>query len=220
MIDTTEPRHTKPSGEMTERMLLTVASELAPQFEWISQKRFQYDPSNKRRFYKVDCVSLDAKVVIEYEGPNHYCDVWKSQRDDQRQKFFVSQGFKFLRWPYFCQLTKAVVLHFFGRFDECAYLNCISAVYGVEDEKRILACGFHTTRNTPSNYTYLGINRFIEELSALPVVVKTQVAESLRRYCRDEKDPDLVLGQDHRLHDLIKFEGLHNDRQAFYARKP
>ena len=207
-----------PTGEMNEKALVDVASLLSPQAEWISQKRFYYDPSNKRRFYKVDCVSLDAKIVIEYEGPNHYCDVWKSQRDDERRAFFESQNFTFLRWPYFCQLTKTVAEHFFGNHKEAAYFECISSVYGVNDETQILACGFHATKNTPSNFTYLGINRFLEELAELPIVVKTQVAECLRRYCRDEKDANLVIGKDDRLHELLKFKGLSRDLEAFYQR--
>lgn len=209
-----------PTGEMSENTLIDVASLLRPEFGWISQKRFHYDPSNKRRFYKVDCVALEAKVVIEYEGPNHYCDVWKSQRDDKRLLFFKSQGFTFLRWPYFCQLTRDVATYFFGDYKEDAYLECIASVYGVKSDNNILACGFHTTENTPSNYTYLGVNRFITELSELPIVVKTQVAESLRRYCRDAKDLDLVIGKDPRIHKLLEFEGLHKDLQAFYKRSP
>lgn len=209
-----------PTGEMSEKALIEVASVLLPSFEWISQKRFYYDPSNKRRFYKVDCVTLDARIVFEYEGPNHYCDVWKSQRDDERLLFFESQGFTFLRWPYFCQLSRDVANHFFGDYDEDAYLECLVRVYGVESEKHILASGFHTTENTPSNYTHLGVNRFIAELSELPIVVKSQVAESLRRYCRDTEDANLVVGIDPRVRALLDFEGSAGDLTAFYTRDP
>ena len=207
-----------PTGEMNERALVEVASLLSPEADWISQKRFYYDATNKKRFYRVDCVALDAKIVIEYEGPNHYCDVWKNQRDDHRRSFFESEGFTFHRWPYFCQLTRSVAAHFFGHHQEDAYFRCISNVYGVENESEILACGFHNTKNTPSNFTYLGTDRFLTELSELPIVVKTQVAESLRRYCRDEQDTNLVIGKDQRVHELLEFRGLTSDIEAFYAR--
>jgi hypothetical protein len=209
-----------PKGEMNEAVLVDVASILMPDFHWESQKRFNYDPSNRRKYYQADCVSIDAKVVIEYEGPNHYCDVWKNRRDNERLSFFEFQGFTFLRWPYYCQLTRALAKHFFGECDDNAYLNCISHVYGVDHAERILACGFHNTRNTPSNYTYLGIERFLAELSEFPVVVKTQVAESLRRYCRAEHCVEIVIGKDRRLLDLLKFEGSPQDLKAFYHRQP
>lgn len=208
----------KPKGEMNEKALIDVAALLMPEFEWISQKRFYYDPNNKRRFFKVDCVSMNARIVIEYEGPNHYTDVWRNQRDNKRLKYFEGLGFRFLRWPYYCQLTQAVASHFFGNHDYAAYLTCISNIYGTDSEDQILACGFHTTKNTPSNFTYLGVDRFIAELSELPIVVKSQVAETLRRYCRDEDNSNMVIGEDERLHDLLKFYGVPLDLRAFYSR--
>tara|TARA_A100001037_G_scaffold281369_1_gene284992 strand:- start:559 stop:1203 length:645 start_codon:yes stop_codon:yes gene_type:complete len=207
-----------PSGEMSEKALISVASKISSGGNWTAQKRFYYDPKNKRKFYKVDCVSLDLKTVIEYEGPNHYCDVWKHRRDESRKLFFEEKGFSFYRWPYFCQLTRSVADFFFGPHDFETYISCISDVYGVRSEKSILACGFHTTLNTPSNFTFLGIERFLEELAELPVVVKTQVAESLRLYCRDVEDTDLVIGRDPRLLELLNFEGSGEDLKAFYSR--
>ncbi len=205
-------------GEMSEKSLISVASKISNSGNWKTQKRFYYEPKNKRKFYKVDCVSLELKTVIEYEGPQHYCDVWRHQRDDDRKKYFEENGFKFLRWPYYCQLTQSVADFYFGPHESKTYINCISDIYGVGSEQSILACGFHTTLNTPSNYTYLGIERFLEELSQLPIVVKTQVAESLRLYCRDVQDPRLVVGRDPRLLDLLNFEGSENDLKAFYSR--
>ena len=208
-----------PKGEMSERELISAASLLAPDSQWISQKRFYYDSLNKRRFYKVDCVSLATKIVIEYDGPKHYTDVWKNQRDNDRRSFFEQQGFTFFRWPYYCQLTKAVADYFFGEHEDEKYQQCISQIYGVKSEELILACGFHTTKNTPSNFTYLGVDRFISELSLLPLIVKAQVAESLRRYCRDEGSQNLVIGQDPRMHKLLEFQGSRTDLCAFYKRQ-
>ena len=41
----------KPTGEMTEKNLLITAKIFWPNGEWGSQKRFAYDPSNKRKYY-------------------------------------------------------------------------------------------------------------------------------------------------------------------------
>ena len=70
----------QPTGEMTEMNLLVVARIFWPHGAWESQKRFYYDPDNRRKFYKVDCYSDTMKIIWEYEGPDHYEDVWKLKR--------------------------------------------------------------------------------------------------------------------------------------------
>ena len=104
----------QPTGEMTEMNLLVVARIFWPNGAWESQQRFYYDPDNRRKFYKVDCCSDTMKIIWEYEGPDHYEDVWKLKRDSERQSFFEDAGYQFLRWPYYLQLTKDVAIHFFG----------------------------------------------------------------------------------------------------------
>lgn len=210
---------TKPTGEMSEKNLVKVASILRPDNKWESQQRFYYDKSNKRRYYKVDCISYDGKIVIEYEGPNHYIDVWKSLRDDARKKFFISAGYTFFRWPYYLQLTRSVAEYYFGPIDEKLYLEAIRSTYGVSSEGSILACGFHSTKNTPSNFTYLGVERFLHELNELPEIVGLQVSESLRRYSRDVGDSNLVLGTDERVHNLIAKIDTSKHVSGFYERQ-
>jgi len=210
---------TKPTGEMSEKNLVKVASILRPTNKWESQQRFYYDKSNKRRYYKVDCISYDGKIVIEYEGPNHYIDVWKSLRDDARKQYFISAGYTFFRWPYYLQLTKSVAEHYFGPIDDQLYSDAIQETYGVSSEDSILACGFHSTKNTPSNYTYLGVERFLRELNELPEIVCEQVSESLRRYSRDVGDKNLVLGTDERVQALISEIDTRKHVSGFYERK-
>jgi len=210
---------TKPTGEMSEKNLVKVASILRPDNKWDSQQRFYYDKSNKRRYYQVDCISYDGKIVIEYEGPSHYIDVWKSLRDDARKKFFIAAGYTFFRWPYYLQLTRSVAEHYFGPIDEKLYSDAIRSTYGVASEGSILACGFHTTKNTPSNFTYLGVERFLRELNELPEIVGKQVSESLRRYSRDVGDSNLVLGTDERVHALISKVDTSKHVSGFYERK-
>ena len=62
----------------------------------------------------VDCYSDKMKIIWEYEGPDHYENVWKLKRDEERAEYFTNLGYKFLRWPYWLQLTKDVAKHYFG----------------------------------------------------------------------------------------------------------
>jgi hypothetical protein len=71
----------KPIEEMMETNLLKTLQIFWPHGNWGSQKRFYYDPNNKRRFYKVGCYSENMKMIWEYDDPDHYEDVWKIKRD-------------------------------------------------------------------------------------------------------------------------------------------
>ena len=103
----------KPIGEMNEKNLLETLKIFIPSKDWQTQTRFKYDPDNKRKFYQVDAVSVQKKIVWEYEGPDHYENVWKLKRDNERKIFFENKGFIFYRWPYFVQLTKDVAKYYF-----------------------------------------------------------------------------------------------------------
>jgi len=200
---------TKPLGEMNEGKLQTVAKLFWPNDEWITQKRFNYDNTNKRRFYKVDLYSESRKIVWEYEGPNHYSDVWKLAKDEKRREYFENRGMAFLRWPYFVQLTRDVARHFFKEdYTERKYLKAIKLVYGVSSEPKILAPGFHTTLHTPANFVAWGERRFLEELNEFPTSLKHQVVHSLKLYIRDPDvaDPYLVITESEAMKKLMKMK--------------
>ncbi len=40
----------KKLGEVTEKSLIDILNIFIPDGEWMTQKRFYYDPNNKRRF--------------------------------------------------------------------------------------------------------------------------------------------------------------------------
>ena len=64
-------------GQMTEKNLRLVAEISWPDYIWDSQREFKYDPTNKRKYYKIDCLSETRNVVWEYEGPDYYSNAWK-----------------------------------------------------------------------------------------------------------------------------------------------
>ena len=51
-----------PKGEMTEKNLFKTAKIFWPKGEWETQVRYYYDPSNRRKFYLVDCCSKKKKI--------------------------------------------------------------------------------------------------------------------------------------------------------------
>jgi hypothetical protein len=212
-------KSSSPSGEMTEQNLLAVCRIFWPNHEWESQKRFYYDPGNRRKYYKVDCCSPTLNLVWEYEGPDHYEDVWKLKRDEERAAFFQNSGFSFLRWPYYLQLTHDVARHFFGNaYSEKKYLQAIGDVYGVTDSKLVLSPGFHKTQNTPANFVSRGVTRFFSELAELPDSVKAQVTETLRRYIAAVDDKYLIVGEAPAFEELLNYPMGENCSDVYFKR--
>lgn len=209
----------KPTGEMTEKNLLITAKIFWPNGEWGSQKRFAYDPKNKRKYYMVDCYSDKMKIIWEYEGPDHYENVWKLKRDEERAEYFKNLGYKFLRWPYWLQLTKDVAKHYFGNdFSEKKYLKAIKEVYKVDKPEFVLSPGLHESKNTPANYVANGVRRFMKELNELPISAKAQLAEGLRRYIDDVGDKYLVIGEQKSFKELLELPITKDDLKIYYYR--
>ncbi|MAI76048.1 MAG: hypothetical protein CMM90_02545 [Rickettsiales bacterium] len=210
----------KPMGEMTEKNLLKTVSIFWPEGNWQAQVRFNYDPCNKRKYYLVDCCSVEKKIVFEYEGPDHYENVWKLRRDEQRAEYFTQKGYSFLRWPYYCQLTKDVAKHFFKEsFNENKYTDAIKTVYKVTEEQYVLSPGIHTSKNTPANYVARGVSRFFDELNSFPRSVKAQVAETLRRYIQGVDDPYLIVGEGDVFQTLLKTPISKKELDVYFHRK-
>ena len=210
----------KPMGEMTEKNLLKTVSIFWPEGNWQAQVRFNYDPCNKRKYYLVDCCSVEKKIVFEYEGPDHYENVWKLRRDEQRAEYFFQKGYSFLRWPYYCQLTKDVAKHFFKEsFNENKYTDAIKTVYRVTEEQYVLSPGIHTSKNTPANYVARGVSRFFDELNSFPRSVKAQVAETLRRYIQGVDDPYLIVGEGDVFQSLLKTPISKKELDVYFHRK-
>jgi len=195
----------QPKGEMSEKNLLEILKIFIPAKDWTTQKRFKYDPDNKRKFYQVDAVSILKNIIWEYEGPDHYENVWKLKRDNERKLFFENQGFIFFRWPYFVQLTKDVAKHYFkDNYSDRKYKKAIQLVYGSNKEEHILAPGFHTTKNTPANFVPKGTRRFLKELETLPKSLKHQVIHSIKLYIKEVDDPYLIIGEGLQYKNILK----------------
>lgn len=219
-MDDNIKKNTTPNGEMTEKNLFKILAIFWPDGEWLSQKRFYYEPQNKRKFYSVDCCSTLKKIVFEYEGPAHYENVWKLKRDEEREEYFLKLGYTFLRWPYYCQLTKDVAKYFFKEsYSEKKYLTAINLVYGVNEEKYILSPGLHTSKNTPANFVSRGVKRYFDELNTFPPSLKAQVAECLRRYIKEIDDDYLVIGEGKEFQELLKTPISNKELDIYFHRK-
>ena len=206
-------------SEMSEDKLLLLCKIFYPENKWGSKKWYKYDINNGRKRYEPDVHSDDKKLIFEYEGPKHYGDVWKIQKDNERKKWFQQKGYNFHRWPYYCQLTKDVAKYFFkDAFTEKKYIRALKDIYDSDEEKNILAPGFHVTPHIPANFSHAGSNRFFEELDALPYSLKIQVINSLKLYIK-AYDSHLVIPDTQDYNSLLKTNCPSKYLNYFYRRK-
>ena len=137
----------QPIGEMNEANLLVASEIFWPTGDWLTQKRFYYDETNKIKFYKVDAYSNLKNTVWEYEGPNHYNDVWKIRRDEERKSYFLENGFTFIRWPYYLQLTEDVAKFIFKSDFTSDKYHRYKVIYGASFQMGVLASHTHLQKH-------------------------------------------------------------------------
>ena len=129
-------------------------------------------------------------------------------------------GFTFLRWPYYLQLTEDVARFTFGDdFTSEKYSDAIETVYGATSQGGVLSPGLHTSKNTPANFVGQGVKRFFRELDQYPSSVRAQIAEGLKRYIRDVGDPGLVVGDDPEFQNLLSTVISEHELKVFFSRE-
>jgi len=79
--------------------------------EWIHDESIKGSGHRIRPDYR--CVSL--KLIIEFDGVQHYQKPERIKADYENQAFYESLGYKVVRIPYFIQLSNDVVKQMFGR---------------------------------------------------------------------------------------------------------
>lgn len=70
-------------------------------------------PGLARRF-KPDYRSERHRVIVEFDGDEHYRSVRKILGDVEREAVFAEAGYRVVCVPYFVQLTRPVITDLFG----------------------------------------------------------------------------------------------------------
>jgi hypothetical protein len=134
-----------------EEYLKVIFPEI-PTKEWIHDKTIE--GSNRRSRPDYRCESL--KLIIEFDGVQHYQQPDRIRRDYENQRFYEELGYKVVRIPYFIQLSNKVVKSMFGRdIDEPLFDESIPSL-GVKG------------RNTPAYCCPEGIKRMAREFNSYP----------------------------------------------------
>ena len=185
------------NGEMSESNAKTLLEIMFPKEEIKTQERFYYESTSRRKFFKVDYFIPGKGIVLEWDGPAHYTDIWRIKRDEIRDDFFENEGIKVIRLPYWLQMQKGVPDFIFSKtLTAEEELDIAGKIYGVSDIGKIQYSGLYKSRHTPANYIEKGRDRFKKELRYFPKIVLKSVQITLKAYISRVNDIECVLSTD------------------------
>ena len=115
--------------------------------------------SRKRPDYR----SETLKMIIEFDGLQHYTSPAHIVRDKENTKFYENLGYRVIRIPYFIQLTNKTVEQLFN----------VKVSEPLFDES-IPSLG-PKSQNTPAFLCYSGIKRMAEEFRRFPEQYKVNL---------------------------------------------
>jgi len=122
---------------------------------WIHDKPFGKRDGQSYRI-RPDFLCEEEKIIIEFDGLQHYTSPLNIRKDRENQAIYESFGFKVIRIPYFINLTTDVVREMFG-------IN----VHGNLFDPNIPSMSVKW-QNTPAFCCYEGIVRMAEEFKRYP----------------------------------------------------
>ena len=125
-------------------------------------------PGLARRF-QPDYRSERYKMIVEFDGDQHYCVAKKVLEDVTRDEIFCTAGYRVVRIPYFVQLSGVVISRLFAELvvDQSDFLNF---PHGFVADEVVF----------PANFCEVGIARFESDLAHFDCI-KADILDSLRR---------------------------------------
>ena len=130
-----------------------------PENEWIHDKPFMETGKRIRPDYRCDRL----KLIIEFDGVQHYQQPDTIRKDDENQKLYEKLNYKVVRIPYFIQLTNKVVETLFDRKVKETLFNPSMPSMGVKG------------RNTPAYCCAAGLERMAKDFRKYPEQYKVNM---------------------------------------------
>lgn len=130
--------------------------------DWIHDKALG-EVNGIRYKKRPDYRSEKLKLIVEFDGLQHYTNPDIIEKDIETTKLYISFGYKVVRIPYFIQLTNKAVEKLFGE----------KVSQDLFDEK--ISSLSTTGRNSPAYLCSAGVKRMAEEFKKFPEQYKTNV---------------------------------------------
>lgn len=135
---------------LIESKLVDFCKSLWPNDEYSSNRKIKNILELNSR---PDYVNMNKKIIVEFDGYQHYTKSSVVLKDRAKDKIYISYGYKVIRWPYFVQLETRTILEYFNIDLD------IEQTYhhGFIDDNAV----------RPSDFCIAGFSRFINELHNL-----------------------------------------------------
>ena len=139
--------------------------------DWIHDKALGIVNGTNYRS-RPDYRSEELKLIIEFDGLQHYTKPDIIEKDLKTTKLYEGFGYKVVRIPYFIQLTKKAIKTLFEvDLSEELFNESISSL-GIQG------------LNTPAYLCPAGVKRMAEEFKKFPEQYKTNI-----NYLKNQNDP-------------------------------
>ena len=139
--------------------------------DWIHDKTLG-EVNGKVYRSRPDYRSEELKLIIEFDGLQHYTKPDIIEKDFRLTNVYINLGYKVVRIPYFIQLTNKAVKTLF----------CVEVAEELFDEK-ISSLGINGL-NTPAYLCPAGVKRMAEEFKKFPEQYKTNI-----EFLKEQNDP-------------------------------
>jgi hypothetical protein len=161
---------------LTESKLIQYLKIIFPETnDWIRDKKIE----NTKYRFRPDYRSESLKLVIEFNGYNHYTNPKRIIDDFKKYDKIIELGYKVIVIPYFVQISSEMIKFYFNKDIKIKqnYPN------GFIDKKATL----------PSFYCTLGVKRFIKELKSLPNKIRNDIIKSLKDHIDKVDDYNYII---------------------------
>lgn len=148
---------------------VTVIFPEEPQSNWIYDRVIP----KAGRMFRPDWRNENLKLVIEFDGVQHYQRPTEIVKDEERTKFYEDLGYKVIRIPFFIQLSN----------------NAVKELFDVDVNERLFNEREYPSMNveercTPAFMCPAGIKRMAKEFKRFPVQYEVNI-DYLERYDND-----------------------------------
>lgn len=127
--------------------------------------------------YIVDVLLESESIVVFVDTAEYYRDAQRIMYRERQQKRLSDAGYKVVRIPFFVQLNRETVQHFFGKLISDKYdCDFMSGFYELDD--------YNSGPNpyTPANMCSMGWNNFLADVMSLPKKTYNEVMKSLKHH--------------------------------------
>lgn len=147
-----------------------------PGENFIHDKAVPNSGTRKRPDYRCD----NLKLIVEFDGSQHYTDVKWCYDDNEKDSAYTNMGYRIVRVPYFVQLSKDTIEHLFG----------VSIEF-----KQVFPHGFIVDKNEvlPADFCSLGYERFLRDIERFSYIKDDIFASLSNKYNKYNGDWNRVL---------------------------